>query len=1063
MKKSLLLILGLLLTTSLFAGPVGKEEAKAKALAFLNGTVSQRAGVAKAPRRLQDLSLASSGDAYHVFNIGASNGFVIVSGSDLTPDIIGYTDEGAFDAQNIPDNMKEWLQGYADQIEWVEKNGEPAASECVMRKAPAGLKAPIEPLIKTKWDQDKPYNYQVPSGCATGCVATAMAQVLYYHNRKSGFPTGITKNIPSYDDGNGHTVAACSATEPIDWANMQLTYTGEEATDDVKAKAVAKLMQYCGASVGMRYGSTSSSNLSKVLSALSEYFGMTDQRVRHLERMYYTTAEWEDMIYQELAAYRPVLYSGADSDGAGHAFICDGYSEDGYFHFNWGWSGSGNGYYLLNVVNPHAAGIGAGTADDGYTLAQDILIGIEKPVGEYEKEEGRVAVNSFTYNGSTPLTRSSTTYVQFTYGLHNVLSYTSDIQWAVAVYDESDNLVTVSDPIDKDGFNSGWNASGYNWRMFNFSTSELPSGTYQLKLMSRLKGATEWLKCVGADDTYIKMVADASQLTFTDVTPTVNLVASNFTPVVCQKGELTTVTATIQNNGSSYHGELYFFLQGISDFLSANFITVEAGEKGQASFAFKYSGDAPKYTTMKIATDAFGTNVIGSSPLEVQGTSGTTDNTSTLTATHKLNLDESNTYILGNKLVDVVTFTNTSTTKAYDGRAYLVTYEWEGGSGNPFVSDVQRIFIPANSSIDVIFEKDVTIGKKYSVQAYYRHGSSWDNALPDVALTKYEASPAVVTYASNGTKTFKLAEAEYIVPATAAAVDLRGLSSIVTSLNTTSANPNCLYIADFAAISGIMKNWVNGSTAAEVELTDGYDFYTPVDFTATKISYTRTFTTGADGAGNGWNTIILPFDVKAVKQGSKSIGWFTSSSDTDKDFWLYQFLGDGKGTVNFDHASIMTANTPYLIAMPSDHWEAAYDLTNKAITFEGASAAIKAGGKNTLSGVYYMFAGGSQKQTVAAKAGYVLNAEGNKFAITTGSVDVPAFQAYFYPSTHNLQADALAISFVDNSEATDIQGVDTKQVAADYDNWYTLQGVKLDGKPTEKGIYIYNGKKVAIK
>ena len=110
MKKSLLLILGLLLTTSLFAGPVGKEEAKAKALAFLNGTVSQRAGVAKAPRRLQDLSLASSGDAYHVFNIGASNGFVIVSGSDLTPDIIGYTDEGAFDAQNIPDNMKAWLQ-----------------------------------------------------------------------------------------------------------------------------------------------------------------------------------------------------------------------------------------------------------------------------------------------------------------------------------------------------------------------------------------------------------------------------------------------------------------------------------------------------------------------------------------------------------------------------------------------------------------------------------------------------------------------------------------------------------------------------------------------------------------------------------------------------------------------------------------------------------------------------------------------------------------------------------------------------------------------------------------
>ena len=180
MKKSLLLILGLLLTTSLFAGPVGKEEAKAKALAFLNGTVSQRAGVAKAPRRLQDLSLASSGDAYHVFNIGASNGFVIVSGSDLTPDIIGYTDEGAFDAQNIPDNMKEWLQEYTNQIAWMEKQGEATASASKVRKAPAGVKAAIAPLIQTKWGQNTPYNILVPSGCVTGCVATAMAQMLYY-------------------------------------------------------------------------------------------------------------------------------------------------------------------------------------------------------------------------------------------------------------------------------------------------------------------------------------------------------------------------------------------------------------------------------------------------------------------------------------------------------------------------------------------------------------------------------------------------------------------------------------------------------------------------------------------------------------------------------------------------------------------------------------------------------------------------------------------------------------------------------------------------------------------
>lgn len=108
----------------------------------------------------QDLSLAATGDAYHVFNIGSGDGFVIVSGSDLTPDIIGYTDEGAFDAQNMPDNMKAWLQGYADQIAYLEEKGESLTAEAkALRKAPASVKTPIAPMIETEWGQSAPYNY----------------------------------------------------------------------------------------------------------------------------------------------------------------------------------------------------------------------------------------------------------------------------------------------------------------------------------------------------------------------------------------------------------------------------------------------------------------------------------------------------------------------------------------------------------------------------------------------------------------------------------------------------------------------------------------------------------------------------------------------------------------------------------------------------------------------------------------------------------------------------------------------------------------------------------------
>ena len=363
------------------------------------------------------------------------------------------------------------------------------------------------------------------------------------------------------------------------------------------------------------------------------------------------------------------------------------------------------------------------------------------------------------------------------------------------------------------------------------------------------------------------------------------------------------------------------------------------------------------------------------------------------------------------------------------------------------------------------FEKDVEIGGTYSVRARYYQGGSFTDAKPDVTHTKYTVTPAIATVTADGTETLVKAEATYTVPADVAVVDLRG-QSVVTSLNTTDANPNCLYLADTDPISGITKNWVKGTTADNIVLTNGYDFYTPIDFTATNISYTRRFTTGADGSGKGWNTIMLPFDVQTVKRvdTDTAIDWFKSSSDTGKNFWVYQFVVDGKGTVNFDYASSIKANTPYLITVPSDKWGFEFDLRNKDITFSATDVTVKANEKKTQSGFYYMFTGGSQKQSVAEGEGYVLNAEGSKFKMVKGSsLDVPAFQAYFYPSSHNLQLDALAISFVDNSEATGIQSVDTKQVAADDDNWYTLQGVKLDGKPTEKGIYIYNGKKVAIK
>ena len=1067
MKKSLLLILGLLLTTSLFAGPVGKEEAKAKALAFLNGTVSQRAGVAKAPRRLQDLSLASSGDAYHVFNIGASNGFVIVSGSDLTPDIIGYTDEGAFDAQNIPDNMKEWLQEYTNQIAWMEKQGEATASASKVRKAPAGVKAAIAPLIQTKWNQSNPYNYYCPNfvtstKCVTGCMATALAQLLYYHHQKDGFPTGTKADVAEYDcftnwSGSYVHVDACPASD-FAWDKMQLTYTGkEEAASDAKAQAVAKLMQYCGAAINMDYADESnggSSASSDIVEPLITYFGF-DERVKLCKRTKYTTVEWENLIYQELVEKRPTIITG-QSTGGGHAFICDGYDADGYFHINWGWGGTGNGYYLLNVANPHETGIGAGSSSDGYTMKQDALIGLEKPVGSVpaEVELGRLTVSGVSYTGSATLDKTTQT-VSGAFRIFNKLKAQYDFQIGLGLFDENDELIqSQTTPIPQVtglNVNSGWNSLNLS---STFDLSGLEDGkTYTVKPVSRFKGETEWLKCFGTEDYYLKLEAHAIDVTISAVTYTVNLAVSDVSPLDCVKGEVTTITATITNNGSNFNSNLYLFLSGSSDPVSGNGVSVEAGKKTVASFAFKYDGEAA-VKTMKIAMNIDGTGEIWSGSLNVvAGVTGT--DAPELTFSTKLNVDDDK--ILGNKLIGVVTATN-STSDNYTGQITLVRHLFEGvyDKSSWIWKDVT---VPAHSSVDVAYEYDVYMDGKYSVVLKYKHNGA-EEVVDEATHDKYYyAKPAIKFLDSDGKETLKLATANFAVPNDVAVVDLRG-QSVVTSI-TPNSNPNCLYLLDESAAipAGISNNVVKGATAANIVLKDGYDFYTPIDFTATKISYTRTFTTGANKTGGGWNTIILPFDVTAVKQGTTPIDWFKSTSDTGKNFWVYAFANDDETNVEFNYADAIKAYTPYLINVPSDAWEAENQLTGKPITFEGENAVVMAEAKSASSGSRFIFSGDMQQQAVSQC--YVLNATGTQFEKTVGNV--PAFQAYFYSTTRDWLGGTLSISFVDNSEATDIQGVDTKQVAADDDNWYTLQGVKLDGKPTEKGIYIYNGKKVAIK
>lgn len=306
----------------------------------------------------------SGEDLIYIFN-AKSKGFIVVSADDRMPAVLGYSDSGSIDAENMSPQLKWWLGQYAGECSYLPENAITLQSGNYTRTP----KSEIPPLISTTWGQGSPYNTLCPDNCVTGCVATAMAQIIKYHNYPSN---GSGQHSYSW---NGRNLTFDFSNANFNFSDMLDSYSGSNATQ-VHKDAVAKLMYACGVAVDMDYGiSDSGASDVYIASALKNYFNY-DKGVRYLKRNCFLADEWDDIIYEEIADGRPVVYGGQSAYGDGHQFILDGYS-DGYYHINWGWSGLGDGYFLLTALNPEVQGIGGSSG--GYNSSQTATIGIQPP------------------------------------------------------------------------------------------------------------------------------------------------------------------------------------------------------------------------------------------------------------------------------------------------------------------------------------------------------------------------------------------------------------------------------------------------------------------------------------------------------------------------------------------------------------------------------------------------------------------------------------------------------------------------------------------------------------
>ena len=442
MKKLLLILL--LLPAVVHAAPVSKERATAIGENFFSKSIEAHRIAGKQVHfverqqpnmRMVRQKTGNSYAPYYIFN-NEDGGFVIVAGDDCATPILGYSTEGCIDPYNLPIQLEELLNAYAEEIQLAAENNDQATDSIqalwdTYNHAPQSLNAAtaVNAIISTSWDQYPRYNSKCPSDPSlsslgghptTGCVATAMAQVMKYW----GYPEKGTGN-KSYNSEHYGTLSANFGITTYDWANMPLKLSS--STSSTQNNAVATLMYHCGVAVSMSYNSDGRGSSGAYVvdlgggrasaeKALKTYFGYASTVTGKIWNQSTSTTTWSNMLKTELDNKRPILYAGyVPNGGGGHAFICDGYDSNNKFHFNWGWSGQAKGFFSLTALTP---------SNYNFSEGQQAVIGIKPANGASPTKTYDLYMNT----DLTPVgtTSSSSETNPFKFG--NTLSFSAKIE-----------------------------------------------------------------------------------------------------------------------------------------------------------------------------------------------------------------------------------------------------------------------------------------------------------------------------------------------------------------------------------------------------------------------------------------------------------------------------------------------------------------------------------------------------------------------------------------------------------------------------------------------------------
>lgn len=487
---------------------------------------------------------------YYAFNL--EQGYVIVSGDDEMTELVGYAENGFFDAENVPPQMQLWLDGYAEYVAAVQ-SGKAKARKILLSDSPSVV---VEPLVTTKWNQDAPFNNFAPEytddnnntqRCATGCAATAMAQIMKFHN----WPEQGVGHY-SYEHQSFGTISSNFSEHVYDWTNMIDRYNNGEYSN-VQADAVALLMKDCGVSLNMNYGPVSGASIYSYTPAFKNYFRYSSRTVN---RSGCETAEFTKIITDELQEGRPIIYCGTGEDG-GHAFVVDGYDTNYFLHVNWGWGGYSDGYFDMNYMDPTGLGIGGGSGafkwNQGIVLARPLKDGVEPY--EFIQQLCFVLFNDVQGGIFCEQEMPANKGDDVTILLRNTANLSGESFFGslnVGVFDDSGALVTMGNEerIENNNgelleFQSG---SLYSVDLpMTLNTAGIADGNYIVRAMSKADGDV-WRKFASTD--CLNMTVADGKVYLSAPTPNISMVGIGSYDTATYKGFSFNADVTVHNSSS---------------------------------------------------------------------------------------------------------------------------------------------------------------------------------------------------------------------------------------------------------------------------------------------------------------------------------------------------------------------------------------------------------------------------------------------------------------------------------------------------------------------------------